>query len=552
MLTHLSIENYVIIDKAEIDFRSGFTVITGETGAGKSILLGALSLILGGRADLRMMHNPERKCVIEGLFNVSSMSMMRAFFEQNELDYESEVCVRRELSPQGKSRAFINDTPVTLDVLKAFGEQMVDIHSQHDTLLLKENNFQLQIIDGFAQTSELLSEYKHIYAQHSSVKKHLDRLKEEAAEKQKNRDYNQFLFDELQSLALVDGEQQKLEEELAVLQHAEEIKRVLCTVLAMLEREETNVLSALDSATAELHNIERYNAQIEELSNRIRSVGIELKDVAGDLSSLEDDIEYDPARIEEITARLDDIYRLQKKHNVDSVAELLQIMQQLSDQLVASDSAQTEIENAEKELALLSEQLQHCAARLSEKRLSVTAAIEEQLISVLAQLGMADSQFKIEHTPTQPSPTGADSFRFLFTANQGTALRELAKAASGGELSRVMLAIKSLIRKADVLPTIIFDEIDTGISGDIAGKAAAIMQQMSRTMQVIAITHLPQPAAKADNHLYVYKTNVNNQTLTNIKPLSTDERIGEIAQMISNGTPTPAALQAAKDLLNHN
>lgn len=562
MLQKLTINNYALIDNLEIGFDSGLNILTGETGAGKSIILGALSLILGQRAESKYFFNQQKKCVIEGTFKISGFHLAD-FFEENDLDYETETVLRREISADGKSRAFVNDTPVNLTALKQLGEKLIDIHSQHATLEINDPEFQLLVVDSVARHSDLLFDYQIKFR---AYKKSLSKLNQLIAESDKAKadlDYFQFQFDELEKGALVADEQEHLELELNTLNNAEEIKRNLLNANYLLQDGEAAALIQLKEAGQALGSIEKYNPAVAELHQRINSAIIELKDVAAEIDGIEQHTFIDEARAEEVNTRLSMIYNLQKKHRVNTNAELLQIQDELSEkiqQVLFSDEA---IEKLQKQIAADKAELEKLAAQLSANRKKAIPDIEKQVLATLAEMGMANSSLKIEQHPTPPPPkagiaeqaplltaTGFDNIRFLFSANKGHALAEMSKVASGGELSRLMLSIKSIVAQYTALPTIIFDEIDTGVSGEVANKVGQIMERLAQNLQVITITHLPQIASKGQSHYFVYKDDSEAATFTRIKQLSNDERVLEIAKMLSGDKPGESALQNARELLS--
>ncbi|MEI6488379.1 MAG: DNA repair protein RecN [Bacteroidota bacterium] len=551
MLNHISIQNYALIDKLEVDFSNGLTIITGETGAGKSILLGALGLIAGSRADAQSLQDKTKKCIIEVSFNIKDYSL-KDFFASNGLDFEATTYIRREINPEGKSRAFINDTPVTLGQLKELASHLVDIHSQHETLDLNANQFQLSVIDAFANHQELLNEYATNFKRYKQVENQLADLVERESQAKKDLDYFQFQFNELEDVNLKPHEQTILEQELETLNNAEEIKLNLSRGVFALNGGEQNLLSSLNDIKIILSTFAKYKTEIQELSSRINSSYIELKDISNELENIEQDIIFDPKRIEELTLRLNEIYRLEQKHQVKTIEELISIKDNLSNMLLEFSSLELEIEKIKKELTSLEKILQNTAKKVSTNRKKVIPKIEKEIASLLSSLSMPNAQLKIEQTETEIlTKNGTDKILFLFSANKGSDFKELNKVASGGELSRLMLSIKSLIAQLTSLPTIIFDEIDTGVSGDIANKVGSIMNQMAKSMQVITITHLPQIASKGNSHLFVFKEDKNNKTFSNIKKLTSDERVQEIAKMLSTSNPTEAAISNAKELLKN-
>lgn len=550
MIQHLSIENYALISHLELPFGEGFSAITGETGAGKSILLGALALILGQRADTGVLYDAQKKCVVEGTFAIGDYNLEH-FFEQHDLDYDPTLLLRREINKQGKSRAFINDTPVKLTQMKELGSRLVDIHSQNKTLTLNNSDVQLAVIDTVAGEKEMLSNYREKYRN----LKHLQEQYQEMVEKEKQTkadlDYYQYLFNELEDAALGEEEQQQLEEDLAIQNHAETIKSALTHGAYHLSGDENSIITQLQQVHAELRNSAEHHKKLQTLEQRMDSATIELEDIAGEMSTLSEEISYDPEHIETLNKRLSLIYELQQKHRVNTVTALLEKKEWLEQQLNSASDLEADIASLEKSINRLSEELHNIAGKLSEKRKHQLPRIEKDIMDVLKQLGMPDAVFRIAHQQLEDlTPDGKDRFVFRFSANQGVEPQPIAKIASGGELSRLMLSVKSLIARKTLLPTIIFDEIDSGVSGDIAGKTGAIMKKMAQGVQVIAITHLPQIAGKSHDHLFAYKTVDNGKTFSNIKRLNDQERVEELAKMLSDNQVTTAALTAAKELMN--
>lgn len=549
MLKHLSVQNYALIDQLEVEFSDGLTIITGETGAGKSILLGALGLIAGSRADTQALQDKTKKCFVEASFNIKDYSL-KNFFSSNDLDYEVTTTIRREINPEGKSRAFINDTPVTLNQLKELAEHLIDIHSQHQTLTLNGSEFQLSVVDAFADHSELTIEYAADFRKFKLLEKQLFELTEKESQAKKDLDYFQFQFNELEDAQLNGNKQLEMEQELETLNNAEDIKLNLSKAENGLAGGEQNLLSTLNEIKIILASMAKFKPEINELSIRLTSSYLELKDIANELDSLEGDIVYDPKRIDILTQMLDAIYRLQQKHQVKSIEELITIKDDLSNKLLDFNSLEAEIEKVKKELNSLQKSLLALAKKMTANRKKVIPKLEKEIASLLSSLSMPNAQLKVSHTASEIlTKNGLDTVSFLFSANKGSDFKELNKVASGGELSRLMLSIKSLIAQLTALPTIIFDEIDTGVSGDVADKVGTIMNQMAKAMQVITITHLPQIASKGQSHLFVYKEDKNNKTYSNIKKLTAEERVQEIAKMLSTGTPTAAAISNAKELL---
>lgn len=550
MLKQLIIENYTLIKKLDIRFSDGFTVITGETGAGKSILIGALSLILGDRADTQALMDKSKKCIVEGHIIIKDYGIDE-FLDNNKLDYEDITIIRREIIPSGKSRAFINDTPVTLSVLKEFGERLVNIHSQHKILTLNDMDFQLAVIDNFAMHGKLVEEYRMIFKEYEKNRILLKELEEKERETKSDEDYYQFLYDELDKANLLIDEQKDIENELEILNHSEEIKTVLNNASDVLANSDENILSQLNNISSMLSKLSDYNEEIKDISKRMEECFIELKDISGELENLNQEIVYDPERIDELNNRLNTIYTLEQKHRVSSVEQLHEIQKSLSEKLNGINKLDDEIASIKNILKDLNNKLLLSGKKISENRKKQLPVIEKELLQLLAQLGMKHASFRIDINDAEGlTRDGLDRVRFLFNANKGGVMQEISKVASGGELSRLMLGIKSLVSRKNLLPTVIFDEIDSGVSGEIADKVGNIMRKMSENMQLIAITHLPQIAAKGDEQLLVYKEIKGSETYTRIKQLGQDSRIDEIAKMLSGEEPTPAAKQTARELLN--
>ena len=547
MLKTLHIENYALILKTDITFDESLTVITGETGAGKSILLGALGLLLGQRADTQVLYDKERKCLVEATFDIADLGL-RPLFELYDADYDDLLILRREILPSAKSRAFVNDSPASLQFLKELAPHILDIHSQYQTLTLTESHFQTQLLDSFSDPS-LLPQYQSLYRQYVGLKHELERLTAQDAENNKVMDYNRFLFDELMAAQLNDDEQQPLEEEAHLLEHTGTIKEALGAFEALCDGDE-GALARLIAARGALANVAAYHADIEILHQRLDSCIIELQDILSDAASLNDKLQFSPERQALVNERLDLIYRLQKKHGVDSIAALLKIQKRLDQQLQEADSLDDRIREVMEQVDQVYGLMQQAADRLTASRREAGRMLEEQLLPVLAQLGMSAARIVVDIAPAVDyGPMGHDAVSLLFNANQGGSLRPIAEVASGGELSRLMLAVKSVVTRRSLLPTIIFDEIDSGVSGDISVAVGSIMRMMAQHMQVVAISHLPQIAAKASQHLKVSKALEDNRTISRIRELSPDERITEIAVMLSSNPPTQAALQTARELM---
>lgn len=551
MLTTLHIENYALIHETDITFDGGFVVITGETGAGKSILLGALGLLLGQRADTQVLSDKERKCVVEASFDISGLGL-QPLFEQYDADYDDVLILRREILPTAKSRAFVNDSPANLQFLKELGPHILDIHSQYQTLTLTESLFQTQLLDSFSDSS-LLAQYQSLYRQYGVLKHQLEQLTTQDAENNKVLDYNRFLFEELQAAKLQPDEQQELEEEAHLLEHTGAIKEALGTVVAVCDGNgdsDDSAVARLVTSRSLLAHVASYHPDIQALHQRLDSTLIELQDILSEVSSLDDRLQFSPERQEQVNDRLDLIYRLQKKHGVDTVAALLDIQQQLDQQLQEAEGLDDRIREVMEQVDSVFALMQQAADKVTAARTKAGRMLEKQLLPVLSQVGMASAKIVVEITPANDfNLLGHDNVRLLFNANQGGTLRPLAEVASGGELSRLMLAVKSVVTQRNLLPTIIFDEIDSGVSGDISVAVGDIMSRMAQHMQVVAISHLPQIAAKASQHLKVAKALEGSRTVSRIRQLNPDERVTEIAVMLSSNPPTTAALQTARELM---
>ncbi|GHT35914.1 DNA repair protein RecN [Bacteroidia bacterium] len=550
MLKSLLIQNFVLIDHLDIRFNDSFTVITGETGAGKSIILGALSLVLGQRADTRSIKSSEDKCVIEAVFNISAYDL-ESFFLENDLEYDAETCIlRRELFASGKSRAFVNDSPASLIAVKELGNRLIDIHSQHQNLLLADNKFQLRVVDVMARNEPLLLSYRKEYAHYHSLKKKLKDLTEKAFQSKRDEDYIRFQLQELDDARLISGEQETLEKEQEVLSHAEEIKGALYKINERLNGDEKGGVAYIKEALTIAENLQRYYPKANEIAERLRSAFIDLNDLASETDAGKEDIEFNPERLQWVNERLNTLYSLQQKHKLPTTDELIALQETYRLQLKEIDSFDEQIEalSAQSEAAYRS--LLEIAARLSEQRRKAADTISSQLVSNLSLLGMANTRFRIDFIPkNEPESDGMDEVRFMFSANKSGELERVAQTASGGEISRLMLCIKAMIAGFTALPAIIFDEVDMGVSGEIADKMGIIMQELGAKMQVIAITHLPQIASKGKEHYFVYKEDTAEYTLTQIRKLSPEERITEVARMLSGATLTDASIANARELL---
>ena len=549
MLKHLAISNYALIDSLSISFDDGFSVITGETGAGKSILLGALGFVLGDRSDSSIMLDESKKCTVEATFIIDN-ERFKPFFEANDLDFDDELILRRELTPTKKSRAFINDTPVTAQQLKELGTQLVDIHSQHDSLLLTNADFQLEIIDNAANNNALLNDYQKVYHRFVLLRNELKSLREMAQKNVAENDFLTFQLDELVKADLQEGEYEEVSQKLELLENAEEVKTLLAQSLSTLSESEYSILSQLNDLKSSVDHLRRYIPQAEQYLERIDSTKIELKDIAQDLDSLQDSTQFDASSLNEIQERFDLIQRLMMKHHVNDYAEMLKIREDLQKKVGAFANIDEQIVAKEREVKSCEKDLTKLAGELSAKRKKVKVSFEKAVTEIIRQLKMPHGVFEIEISESSEySNTGRDKVRFLFSANKGIAPDDMSRVASGGELSRLMLAIKAVAAESSYIPTLIFDEIDTGVSGEVASKLGDIMQKMGESLQIVSITHLPQIASKAKNHFFVYKDETEQKTRSCIRQLSHDERVTEIAKMLSNDKITPEAIKAAEVIL---
>ncbi|MDD6867816.1 MAG: DNA repair protein RecN [Prevotella sp.] len=550
MLRQLYIRNFTLIDELDITFKPGFSVITGETGAGKSIILGAIGQILGNRADARMVKAGCDKCVIEAHFDLSNYDM-ESFFDDNDIDYEPEDCIiRRELKANGKSRAFINDTPVALTTARELGQQLVDIHSQHQNLLLQKEDFQLNVVDIIAHNSQLLNDYRTLFDGYAKAKAALREKEEECEKDRANEDFLRFQADELVKAQLVDGEQEELEQELETLSHAEDIKGALFDADNLLSGDDRCITQSCKTMLSRLSDIGDVYPAIRQVTERLDSAYIELKDIARDISNLAESIDFDPARLTMANERLDTIYTLQKKHHVESVAELIAIRDSLTARLNDITNSEDMLEDMRRQVEDMYRKATEAAARLTESRQEAARHVTEQLLAQMTSLGMPNARFEIKFETKELAVDGADRISYMFSANKNVPLEPIAQVASGGEVARVMLSLKAMISGAVKLPTIIFDEIDTGVSGRVAEMMAQIMRQMGRAdRQVISITHLPQIAALGNTHYKVEKTDTYDTTISRMRMLGHDERITEIAQMLSGSNISDAAIENAKSLL---
>ena len=550
MLSKLSIQNYAIIDELEIDFSTHLNILTGETGAGKSIIVGALGLILGQRADSATLMNREKKCIIEGVFkNRDNDEEIERFLRDNELDVQDELVVRREIAPNGKSRAFVNDTPVNLGQLQQITSLLVDLHQQFDTLEIGESDFQREVLDALAGNFSVLKEYKHLFTQAQSARVRFENLKSQKTQFDKEFDYNQFQFNELDEANFKENELEEIETELKMLTNAEGIKNVLAKAYYELEESEEPLIRQLKSLCSQLQNFAELHPHLPELVKRLESAYIELQDIADETDRIHNDINYDADTIDKMNERLSIGYRLLKKHGVKTTAELLKIKSNLEQKLQAVLNIDEEIKRVEKEYTELLQKADVLAEKISLARKERVKPLEQKVTSMLHQVGMPNARLKVDVTKVSLNATGVDNVEFLFDANKKEQFQPLRKVASGGELSRLMLCIKSLVAQSINLPTLIFDEIDTGISGEAAKQVGVIMKELAQKRQVICITHQPQIAGKADAHFFVHKAVQNDAITTRVKQLSTDERIVAIAKMLSGEKPTAAAIENAREMV---
>lgn len=552
MLKQLSIQNYAIIDSIDIKFPNGMNVVTGETGAGKSIIMGALGLILGERADSAALVNKEKKCIVEGIFKTENKNDVKAFLKNNELDGEEELVVRREIAVNGKSRAFINDTPVNLDQLRELSNLLVDLHQQFDALQLGENDFQRQVIDSLAGHPAVLNEFKGIYYQWKVLQKQLDVLKGQKQQFEKEADYNRFQYNELEEASFRENELEEIDAELKLLNNAEEIKSALSKVYFELKESESPLVQQLKVLLNQLHAYSAYHPKLPGLIERFQSAHLELQDLTGDLASISSDVNYDPKKIEQLNERLSLGYKLLKKHGVKTTGELLAIQKQFEEKLQAVLNIDESIQQKEKEVLETKQTLNAVADKISVERKKQVKPLEEKVNKLLLQVGMPNAKLKVDiRDEEELNSFGKNSIEFLFDANRSKQFLPVRKVASGGELSRLMLCIKSLVAQKLDMPTLIFDEIDSGISGEAARQVGIIMKELAANRQVICITHQPQIAGKANAHFFVYKEIVKNEVKTNIRLLNKDERITAIARMLSGEKPTNAAMENAREMVGN-
>jgi DNA repair protein RecN (Recombination protein N) len=550
VLSNLSIKNYALIDQLNVSFTNGFTSITGETGAGKSILLGGLSLVLGKRADLSALRDNDQKCIIEAEFEIAKYKL-KSFFKTNDLDYEDRTIIRREILPSGKSRAFINDTPITLDILSRLGSQLIDVHSQHQTIQLATNDFQFKVIDALADNSSFLEAYTNQLIQYKKTSKDLSELIDFQNNANKEHDYNSFLLQELEGAVLKMGMQEELEEQYEQLNNVENIMEQLSKGDQLLFDEQVGVVNLLSELKLVSSKLSNFGTQYDDLNERIQSVFIEVDDIASELQSFQDKVEANPQLLEEVSGKLQLLFDFQKKHNAADVNELIGIREVLSEKVSVTENLEANIKAKEEELAKSKSELFTISKKLTNRRTNILPQLKSQLEESLDSLGMNSATFKIEIAPSSDfKANGNDDLTFLFSANKGSDYGELKKVASGGELSRIMLTIKAILAKFEHLPTMMFDEIDTGVSGEISNKMGDIMLAMSKSMQIFSITHLPQVASKGDHHFKVFKIDEGNVTHTKMKKLNTDERIVELAEMLGGKDVSDSAMAHARQLLN--
>lgn len=548
MLSQLKIQNYALIETLEMTPSPSLNIITGETGAGKSIMLGAVGLLLGNRADTKVLFNTDQKCVIEGAFDISDYSL-NSLFDSEDLDYDAQTIIRREISPSGKSRAFVNDTPVTLDILKKLGVRLMDIHSQHDNLNIGDQKYQLEVLDIFANHPGLLSDYAGHYSAYKEAKRDYLELKSTADQLRQEADFFQFQYDELSKASLVDGEQEALENELQELENAEDIKLKLNQLISALGDEEMGATSLLSNASSLIQQLSRFGDHYTSLNERLHSVLVETQDILDETNRLEEKVTHNPARIEEAKERISLIFSLQQKHRVQTISELLAIQAELEVKVEKSINIDTELEKALAHLDKTKIKAEDAADHLSKSRKSVQKNLGLQITELLRKLGMPEATFEVTIEIQEMDSSGRDAAQFLFSANKGVAPQDIRQVASGGEFSRLMFCLKFILADKTALPTIIFDEIDTGVSGEIAKKMVAMMKEMAQAHQVIAISHLPQFAAKGDQHYFVYKDNSSDRTISKIKVLDEDQRVFEIAKMIDGDNPSTSAVQSARELI---
>jgi len=552
MLKSLVVQNYALIDQLELTFGKGLTIITGETGAGKSVLLGALGLLLGDRSDSTALLDKTKKCIVRGEFMTNPQ--VKAFLEENDLDSDDELFIQREIGKDGKSRAFINDSPVNLNVLRELANLLVDIHSQHETLLLNRQDFQLSIIDAFASHEKLIGDYKARYRRYSKARQELEALKEQESRQRAEQDYLLFQYNEISDADLLEGEKESLEEELNALTHSEEIRSALLSFEEIMNGDRSGLRNSVASALSQLNAVARYMPSLEPQIRRLQEAQIEIKDIEEEVLRLGEEVQVNPGRIDQINERLQVIYRLEHKHQVRSVQELIQLGKSMKEKLDSFSSLGERIINLDKDLQEAMSSLEVKADKLTAGRTKAIPIVETRIRKMLADLAMPDAQLKVEMTslPDQGlTESGQEMVKFMFSANKGVLPAELNKIASGGELSRLMLCLKAAVAKLMELPTIVFDEIDSGVSGETAYKIGNVMKELAQSHQLLAITHLPQIASRGQDHYFVYKEAVGKKTVTRVKKLTTDERVVEVARMLSGDRPTAVSMENARELLGN-
>ncbi|TBX26357.1 DNA repair protein RecN [Jiulongibacter sediminis] len=549
MLAHLQIKNYALIQQLEISPDAELNIITGETGAGKSIMLGALGLLMGKRADVKALFDQEKKCVVEGTFQIEDYKL-QSLFESLGIDYENPCLIRREIAPNGKSRAFVNDSPVTLDILKHLADRLIDVHSQHDSIMLADSSYQLNLLDAYAESQNELSAFEKAYGVYAQSQNELKRLEAESKALQKEFDYNSFLLEELSEANLKAGEQEEAEEKLDVLENAEEVKLKLSQVSGIINHPEQSLISALQDAHVQLNSISKYSSAYSDLKKRLQSVQVELSDIADEVSIEEEKVEYDPEQIQVLKDRLDLIFRLQQKHQVQDIESLLTIQKELSVKVENVLDFDNKLNKLKKSLELATKELEEAGQNLREKREAISPQMQNKVVNLLKELGIPNAAFSVQLTEKEPAADGLDKAEFLFSANKGFELQSLKKVASGGEFSRLMLALKYILAEKAAMPTLIFDEVDTGISGEVAVKMGNLMREMSKNLQLIAITHLHQIAGKGTSHFFVYKADTSERTISSMKKLNQEERILEIAKMIGGNNPSESSIKSAIELMD--
>lgn len=548
MIKSLQIKNYALIQDLEMLPSPNLNIITGETGAGKSIMLGAVGLLLGKRADTKVLLDENQKCVVEGVFDIENYKL-RKVFDEADLDYDQECVIRREISPSGKTRAFVNDTPANLHVLKAIGEKLMDVHSQHESLQLGNNSYQLNALDAFAAHPDLIAKYEESFKTYSHAKSELEQLQTLASKSAEDSDYQEFLLKELQEAELDDLVQEELEQELEVLENAEDIKLKLSQTIHMLDESEVAVLQQLNEAKSLLNTVSSFSKELQEVTSRLESSTIELADLSSEMNNIQDRIEYDPAKIQQLKERLDLLYRLQKKHGLSSVTELIELRESIDESLSKVANLDREISEAEKALEAAQKVLKERGNKLSESRKLSALNFADEIEKIVHRIGIENATLEIRVVPSEPTRTGMDTVEMLFSANKGIKPQELKEVASGGEFSRLIFAVKFLIADKTAMPTIIFDEIDTGVSGQVALQMIKMMKHMAQNHQVISISHLPQFAAGGDAHYFVYKDHSSDRSISKIKKLALEDRVSEIAKMIGGENPGNSAIESAKELM---